>query len=45
MVIANGYGSMKDITFRIGHMGELDLHSLETLIDLIDTFSSQNTQG
>ena len=45
MVIANGYGSNKDITFRIGHMGELDLHSLETLLDLIDAFSSQNTQN
>lgn len=45
MVIANGYGSIKDITFRIGHMGELDLRSLETLLDLIDTFLSQKIQS
>ncbi|MFA9490468.1 MAG: alanine--glyoxylate aminotransferase family protein [Anaerolineales bacterium] len=45
MVIANGYGNIKDITFRIGHMGELDLQSLETLIDLVDKFSSQNNQS
>jgi len=45
MVIANSYGNIKDITFRIGHMGELDLQSLETLIDLIEKFSSQNNQS
>ncbi len=43
MVIANGYGRLKDITFRIGHMGELDLAALKTLLRLIDKFVSQHS--
>lgn len=43
MMIANGYARIKDITFRIGHMGELDLPSLEILLDLIDSYSYRST--
>lgn len=31
MLISNGYGSLKDKTFRIGHMGDLTLEDLEEL--------------
>lgn len=39
MVISNGYGSkLKDKTFRIAHMGELQLADLETLFVAMDEF-------
>jgi predicted phosphoserine aminotransferase len=38
MVIANGYGSLKNDTFRIAHMGETRLSELEQLLDAIDAF-------
>jgi predicted phosphoserine aminotransferase len=39
MIISNGYGSrLKDRTFRIAHMGELQLSDLETLFAAIDLF-------
>ncbi len=31
MLISNGYGSLKDKTFRIGHMGDLTLEDVEAL--------------
>lgn len=31
MMIANGYGALKDKTFRIGHMGDLNLADVEEL--------------
>lgn len=38
MTIANGYGPIKDQTFRIGHMGEIQLGDLEELLQAIDNF-------
>jgi aspartate aminotransferase-like enzyme len=40
MTIANGYGPLKDKTFRIGHMGETHLADLEILVKHIDEFST-----
>jgi predicted phosphoserine aminotransferase len=40
MTIANGYGPLKDKTFRIGHMGETHLADLEVLVKHIDVFSA-----
>jgi predicted phosphoserine aminotransferase len=36
--IANGYGRLKNETFRIGHMGETTLADLEKLTAIIDDF-------
>ena len=36
--IANGYGPLKGITFRIGHMGELTPSDVEELLDAMDEF-------
>ena len=38
MRIANGYGQLKNITFRIGHMGELGLADMEELLATMDEF-------
>lgn len=38
MRIANGYGPLKDKTFRIGHMGELGLVDVEELLAAIEEF-------
>ncbi len=38
MCIANGYGGLKDKTFRITHMGETRLSDLETLFVFIEEF-------
>lgn len=38
MIISNGYGSLKNKTFRIAHMGDLQLPELEELLSCIDTF-------
>lgn len=38
MVVANGYGPIKPDTFRIGHMGEIQIEDLEQLLDAIDEF-------
>ena len=38
MRIANGYGQLKGITFRIGHMGELGLTDMEELISAMDEY-------
>lgn len=38
MVIANGYGALKNHTFRIGHMGETRLDDLEALLERIESF-------
>ena len=34
--IGGGYGKWKPSTFRIGHMGDVDLASLETLLSALD---------
>lgn len=41
MRIANGYGQLKNITFRIGHMGELGLADMEELLAAMDEFLAQ----
>jgi predicted phosphoserine aminotransferase len=38
MVIANGYGSLKNETFRLAHMGETRLVDIERLLEAIDSF-------
>ncbi|MFQ5922170.1 MAG: pyridoxal-phosphate-dependent aminotransferase family protein [Anaerolineales bacterium] len=38
MTIANGYGPLKNKTFRIGHMGETQPADIETLLDHINEF-------
>ncbi|HRN50592.1 MAG TPA: alanine--glyoxylate aminotransferase family protein [Anaerolineales bacterium] len=38
MRIANGYGQLKNLTFRIGHMGELTLTDMEELLAAMDDF-------
>lgn len=38
MTLANGYGPLKDHTFRIGHMGETLPADLRQLMDLVDEF-------
>lgn len=40
MRIANGYGSLKDKTFRIAHMGETQLEDIEILLAAINEFLS-----
>jgi aspartate aminotransferase-like enzyme len=41
MRIAGGYGPIKKSTFRIGHMGELTLEDLNTLLSAMEEFLSQ----
>jgi len=36
-VISNGYGKLKDKTFRIAHMGDLTLKEIEELLSAIDS--------
>jgi len=36
-MISNGYGKLKDITFRIAHMGDLQMRDMEELLGWIDT--------
>jgi predicted phosphoserine aminotransferase len=38
MQISDGYGSLKNRTFRIAHMGELQLSDVEEVLALIDKF-------
>jgi aspartate aminotransferase-like enzyme len=38
MRIANGYGALKNKTFRIAHMGELEMADINLLLDAIDKF-------
>jgi aspartate aminotransferase-like enzyme len=38
MRIAGGYGQLKGHTFRIAHMGELNLEDIETLIEALDAY-------
>ncbi|MEA3337327.1 MAG: alanine--glyoxylate aminotransferase family protein [Chloroflexota bacterium] len=40
MVIANGYGSLKDRTFRIAHMGDVSDDDMRTLLATIDEYLS-----
>jgi aspartate aminotransferase-like enzyme len=36
MAISNGYNKLKEKTFRIGHMGDIDRNDLETLLKHIE---------
>lgn len=36
MQIANGYGDLKENTFRISHMGDYQLEDIKYLLDTID---------
>jgi len=36
MAISNGYGKLKEKTFRIGHMGDIDLRDLDVLLNHIE---------
>ncbi len=36
MTLSNGYGKLKEKTFRIGHMGDLAMEDLETLLGSIE---------
>ena len=38
MRIANGYGDLKNKTFRIAHMGETSMSDIDTLLDAFSTF-------
>jgi predicted phosphoserine aminotransferase len=38
MRIANGYGQLKNITFRIAHMGEIQPADLEKLFEALETY-------
>jgi len=38
MLIANGYGDLKNKTFRIAHMGETQMHHVDTLLEAFETF-------
>ena len=38
MRIADGYGKLKDITFRIAHMGEIQLSDLEELFTAMEEY-------
>jgi len=38
MRIANGYGKLKDKTFRIAHMGETQMKDIEKLLDAMEEF-------
>jgi aspartate aminotransferase-like enzyme len=35
-VITAGYGDLKDVMFRIGHMGEHTVAELDVLLDALD---------
>lgn len=42
MVISNGYGSLKDVSFRIAHMGDVTMDDMERLFAYIDAYLNQN---
>jgi predicted phosphoserine aminotransferase len=39
--IANGYGDLKDKTYRIAHMGEIQMKDVDALLALMDEFLKQ----
>jgi aspartate aminotransferase-like enzyme len=38
MRIANGYGALKNITFRIAHMGEIQMSDIEELLVVMEEY-------
>ncbi len=45
MILGNGYGTLKDVTWRIGHMGELDVPDVELLLDALDDYLAAAQPG
>ena len=41
MRIANGYGPLKNITFRIAHMGEIQMSDVDTLLEAMEEYLKQ----
>lgn len=41
MVVSNGYGKIKDVTFRIGHMGDHTVDEMRALTAAIDAFLNE----
>jgi aspartate aminotransferase-like enzyme len=41
MIISNGYGPLKDMTFRIAHMGDTTLSELELLLEVLGSHLSK----
>ena len=41
MVLSNGYGKLKEKTFRIGHMGDWTVADIQELLAGIDEFLAQ----
>jgi len=37
--IANGYGALKGVTFRIAHMGDMQIEDVDRLLDVIDEYN------
>jgi aspartate aminotransferase-like enzyme len=42
MRIANGYGPLKEKTFRIAHMGETQMGDIEELLEAMEEFLKKN---
>jgi aspartate aminotransferase-like enzyme len=40
--IVNGYGKLRNSTFRIGHMGEVTLEQLETMLNVLTEVIKKN---
>jgi aspartate aminotransferase-like enzyme len=41
MRLANGYGPLKNITFRIAHMGEIQISDLDELFAAMEEYLKQ----
>jgi aspartate aminotransferase-like enzyme len=41
MRLANGYGALKNVTFRIAHMGEIQLSDVDRLLAALEEFMAQ----
>jgi len=39
--ISNGYGKLKDVTYRIAHMGEITMKDVQNLLGLMEEFMKQ----
>ncbi|MCP5022214.1 MAG: hypothetical protein GY930_10595, partial [bacterium] len=44
-ILGNGYGKLKNITFRIGHMGDHTEAGLEDLLNAADKVLAQSTSN
>ena len=45
ILVSNGYGELKDKTFRIGHMGEHTMDDLKDLLQRFDQAMSSEVQA